>query len=82
MFCFLNGGIRHFILPDLVFTCNATDKGAHVCRAAVTNANAITHLTAHGVVDPAASVPEAPSVPAAWWSVRPPATPAPCHIGQ
>lgn len=40
-------------------------------RAAVTNASAVKHFVARGVVDLAASVSDAPSSPAAWWSVRP-----------
>ena len=39
----------------------------------MTNANAVKHFVARGAVDLAASVSEAPSTPAAWWSVRPPA---------
>ena len=41
------------------------------CRAAVTNPNAVKHVVSRGVVDLEASVPEAPSAPAAWWPVRP-----------
>ena len=40
-------------------------------RAAVSNASAVKHFVARGVVDLAASVSDAPSSPAAWWSVRP-----------
>ncbi|KAK9835310.1 hypothetical protein WJX81_000781 [Elliptochloris bilobata] len=38
-------------------------------RAAVTNANSVKHFVANGVVDPSASVPEAPCTPAAWWPI-------------
>ena len=37
----------------------------------MSNASAVKHFVARGVVDLAASVSDAPSSPAAWWSVRP-----------
>lgn len=37
----------------------------------MTNASAVKHFVARGVVDLTASVSDAPSSPAAWWSVRP-----------